>query len=43
MRRRGAVFTEAHATLYRTLFEQTAAERRRVVREAELRELRRSA
>ncbi len=43
MRRRGAVFTEAHAELYRTLFEQTAQERRRALREAELRRLRRSA
>ncbi len=43
MRRRGVVFTETHATLYRTLFEQTSAERRRAVREAELRALRRSA
>jgi len=43
MRRRGAVFTAAHAALYRTLFEQTAVERRRALREAELRELRRSA
>ncbi|HEY7428271.1 MAG TPA: putative sugar nucleotidyl transferase [Gemmataceae bacterium] len=43
MRRRHVVFTEAHAALYRTLFEQTAAERRRAVRDAELRKLRRSA
>jgi UDP-N-acetylglucosamine diphosphorylase / glucose-1-phosphate thymidylyltransferase / UDP-N-acetylgalactosamine diphosphorylase / glucosamine-1-phosphate N-acetyltransferase / galactosamine-1-phosphate N-acetyltransferase len=43
MRRRGVVFTETHTTLYRTLFEQTAAERRRAVREAEMRTLRRSA
>jgi UDP-N-acetylglucosamine diphosphorylase/glucosamine-1-phosphate N-acetyltransferase len=43
MRRRGAVVTEAHAALYRFLYEQTAPERRRVVREAELRQLRRSA
>lgn len=43
MRRRDVVFTEAHATLYRTLFEQTAAERRRAVRDAEMRRLRRSA
>jgi UDP-N-acetylglucosamine diphosphorylase/glucosamine-1-phosphate N-acetyltransferase len=43
MRRRQVAFTEAHAALYRTLFEQTAAERRRAVREAELRALRRSA
>lgn len=43
MRRRGVVFTKSHAALYRTLFEQTAAERRRAVRDAELRTLRRSA
>jgi UDP-N-acetylglucosamine diphosphorylase/glucosamine-1-phosphate N-acetyltransferase len=43
MRRRQVVFTEAHAELYRTLFEQTAAERRRAMRDAELRALRRSA
>jgi UDP-N-acetylglucosamine diphosphorylase/glucosamine-1-phosphate N-acetyltransferase len=43
MRRRQVVFTAAHAELYRTLFEQTAAERRRAVRDAELRALRRSA
>ncbi len=43
MRRRHAVFTETHAALYRTLFEQTAAERRRAVRDVELRRLRRSA
>ncbi|MGH7225841.1 MAG: hypothetical protein ACRELF_21690, partial [Gemmataceae bacterium] len=43
MRRRGVELTPAHAALYRTLFEQTAAERRRAVREAEMRALRRSA
>jgi UDP-N-acetylglucosamine diphosphorylase / glucose-1-phosphate thymidylyltransferase / UDP-N-acetylgalactosamine diphosphorylase / glucosamine-1-phosphate N-acetyltransferase / galactosamine-1-phosphate N-acetyltransferase len=43
MRRRGAVFTEAHATLYRNLFEQTAGERQRALRDAELRQLRKSA
>ncbi|HEY7153724.1 MAG TPA: putative sugar nucleotidyl transferase [Gemmataceae bacterium] len=43
MRRRHVVFTEAHAALYRTLFEQTAAERRLAVREAAMRRLRRSA
>jgi UDP-N-acetylglucosamine diphosphorylase/glucosamine-1-phosphate N-acetyltransferase len=43
MRRRHVVFTETHAALYRTLFEQTAAERRRAVREAEMHLLRRSA
>ncbi len=43
MRRRGSVFTEAHANLYRTLFEQTAPERGRALREAELQQLRQSA
>ncbi len=43
MGRRGRVLTEVHAELYRTVFEQTAAERRRVVREAEKRRLRRGA
>jgi UDP-N-acetylglucosamine diphosphorylase/glucosamine-1-phosphate N-acetyltransferase len=43
MRRRDVVCTETHTALYRTLFEQTAAERRRAVRDAELRALRRSA
>jgi UDP-N-acetylglucosamine diphosphorylase/glucosamine-1-phosphate N-acetyltransferase len=43
MRRRHIDFTQTHAALYRLLFEQTAAERRRVVREVELRALRRSA
>ena len=43
MRRRQVDFTETHAALYRALFEQTAAERRRAVREAEMRALRRSA
>ncbi len=43
MERRGAALTSAHAALYRTLFEQTAAERRRALREAEQRRLRRGA
>ena len=43
MRRRGKEFTGVHAALNRTVFEQTAAERRRTVREAEVRRLRRSA
>jgi UDP-N-acetylglucosamine diphosphorylase/glucosamine-1-phosphate N-acetyltransferase len=43
MRRRHVAFTETHAALYRTLFEQTAAERRRAVRDSEVRRLRRSA
>jgi UDP-N-acetylglucosamine diphosphorylase/glucosamine-1-phosphate N-acetyltransferase len=41
--RRGHELTEAHAALYGELYERTAAERRRVVREAEMRALRRSA
>jgi UDP-N-acetylglucosamine diphosphorylase/glucosamine-1-phosphate N-acetyltransferase len=43
MQRRGRAFSASHAELYQTLFEQTAAERRRVVREMEQRRLRRSA
>jgi UDP-N-acetylglucosamine diphosphorylase/glucosamine-1-phosphate N-acetyltransferase len=43
MRRRGVAFTEAQAALYRTLFDQTAAERRQALRVAEQRRLRRSA
>jgi UDP-N-acetylglucosamine diphosphorylase/glucosamine-1-phosphate N-acetyltransferase len=43
MRRRGCTFTEAHSRLYAHLFETTAAERRRALREAETRKLRRSA
>jgi UDP-N-acetylglucosamine diphosphorylase/glucosamine-1-phosphate N-acetyltransferase len=43
MRRRHVDFTETHAALYRHLFEQTSAERRRAVRESEMRALRRSA
>jgi UDP-N-acetylglucosamine diphosphorylase/glucosamine-1-phosphate N-acetyltransferase len=43
MRRRGVVLTEAHTALYLAVFEQTAVERRRVLREAERRQLRRSA
>src|SRR5262249_12266109 len=38
MRRRGADFTEAHAEMMRMLFEHTAAERRRALREAEQRQ-----
>jgi hypothetical protein len=41
MRRRNVAFTEAHAALYRTLFEQTAGRRRQAVREAEMKALRR--
>ena len=43
MRRRGCAFTEAHAALYASLFERTAAERRRALQEAAARRLRRSA
>jgi UDP-N-acetylglucosamine diphosphorylase/glucosamine-1-phosphate N-acetyltransferase len=43
MQRRGRALTPAHAALYRGLCERTAAERRRAVREAEQRRLRRSA
>lgn len=43
MSRRGGELTDAHRTLYAELYERTAAERRRVVREAEVRALRRSA
>jgi UDP-N-acetylglucosamine diphosphorylase/glucosamine-1-phosphate N-acetyltransferase len=43
MRRRGQRFTEAHAALFQALFEQTSGERRRVLREAEMRTLRRTA
>jgi UDP-N-acetylglucosamine diphosphorylase/glucosamine-1-phosphate N-acetyltransferase len=43
LHRRERALTEAHAVLYRTLYEQTAAERRRAFRDAEQRRLRRSA
>lgn len=43
MRRRGQVFTNVHADLYRDVCKQTAAERYRVFRETEQRRLRRSA
>jgi UDP-N-acetylglucosamine diphosphorylase/glucosamine-1-phosphate N-acetyltransferase len=43
MRRRGRELTGAHAALYRAVFEQTAAERRRAVRDGATRRLRRSA
>jgi UDP-N-acetylglucosamine diphosphorylase/glucosamine-1-phosphate N-acetyltransferase len=43
MGRRGAALTPAHAALYRAVFEQTAAERRRALREAQQRRLRRGA
>jgi UDP-N-acetylglucosamine diphosphorylase/glucosamine-1-phosphate N-acetyltransferase len=43
MGRRGREFTEAHAVLYRSVFEQSAAERRRSLRETGVRHLRRTA
>ena len=43
MCRRGQTLTELHAAFYQELFEQTAAERRWGLREAEQRQLRRSA
>jgi UDP-N-acetylglucosamine diphosphorylase/glucosamine-1-phosphate N-acetyltransferase len=43
MRRRGCAFTDAHAEMYQAVFEETAAERARTVREAEMHRLRRSA
>ena len=41
--RRGVTLTQAHADLYRSLFEETTSERRRILREAENRRWRRSA
>ena len=43
MGRRGVELTEAHREVYRRLFEQTAAQRRAALREAEARRLRRGA
>jgi hypothetical protein len=43
MRRRGVAMTEIHAASYRCLFDQTAAERRRMLNEVSQRPLRRSA
>jgi hypothetical protein len=43
MQRRGCALTEAHAALYRALFDQTALERHRSLQEAQQRSLRRSA
>jgi UDP-N-acetylglucosamine diphosphorylase/glucosamine-1-phosphate N-acetyltransferase len=43
MRRRGCAFTDVHAEMYRAVFEQTAGDRARAVRDAEMRRLRRSA
>ncbi len=43
MRRRDCAFSDVHADMYRAVYEQTAAERVRAVREGEMRRLRRSA
>jgi hypothetical protein len=43
MRRRDQALSEAHMAVYRYLFDQTASERHRALREAEQRQLRRSA
>jgi UDP-N-acetylglucosamine diphosphorylase/glucosamine-1-phosphate N-acetyltransferase len=43
MARRGVELTAAHAEAYRAVYEQTAEERRAVLRDAEMRALRRSA
>jgi UDP-N-acetylglucosamine diphosphorylase/glucosamine-1-phosphate N-acetyltransferase len=43
MKRRGVTLTDAHKALYGTLLEETQEERRRVLRESQQRELRRSA
>jgi UDP-N-acetylglucosamine diphosphorylase/glucosamine-1-phosphate N-acetyltransferase len=43
MQRRDLALTEAHATLYRHVFEETAVDRRHTYREVEQRQLRRSA
>jgi len=43
MHRRGCALTDAHATLYGRVFEETDLERRRALREFEQRQLRRSA
>jgi UDP-N-acetylglucosamine diphosphorylase/glucosamine-1-phosphate N-acetyltransferase len=43
MRRRGCTLSPAHVELYHTLYDDSAAERRRVLRETERRLLRRSA
>lgn len=43
MARRGIALTEAHKSLYTWLYEETADERRRVLRESEQRQLRKSA
>jgi len=43
MQRRGCAVTDAHAALYRHVFEETALDRRHTYREVEQRQLRRSA
>jgi hypothetical protein len=43
MQRRGVALTEAHVGLFRLLLDDTAPERRRVLRQAEIRRLRRIA
>jgi UDP-N-acetylglucosamine diphosphorylase/glucosamine-1-phosphate N-acetyltransferase len=43
MRRRGVVLTEAHKSLYAWLLDDTAADRRRALRDSEQRQLRKSA
>jgi UDP-N-acetylglucosamine diphosphorylase/glucosamine-1-phosphate N-acetyltransferase len=43
MRRRGATLTDVHAELFRYLFNQSVAERQRILREEERRPLRKSA
>jgi UDP-N-acetylglucosamine diphosphorylase/glucosamine-1-phosphate N-acetyltransferase len=43
MQRRGQTLTDAHADLYRYLFDQSATERRRLIRESEQRRLQRVA
>ncbi len=42
MQRRGKTLTEAHKDFYFTLFEATAAERQKTIRDSEMRRLRRS-
>ena len=43
MQRRGAALSDAHEALFRHIYADTAADRRRTLREAEQRPLRRSA
>jgi hypothetical protein len=42
MQRRGKTLTETHKDFYFTLFEATAAERQKTIRDSEMRQLRRS-